>query len=364
MVGPAIAEPASRRPWPGPGAILAPEVAASRCVHSHLEQASCRACVDACPRGAFVLDDERLGVDTGRCDACGVCIPACPQGAVLGTFGPVTYRVGGEPVTVTAFAACAPALGPIGEPGVLPCLHALGLRELLALRCDGVTQLIVSRGDCGRCPRGSATPIDTHLDAARRILASRGVIGLATVCLDPVAWLRAREAAARQPRPGLNRRAFFCHAVGTVVEQVRSRADGEAGSHQVVAGSAPGRWFPTTGPGQLVPFAPEINPARCTGCDTCARLCPEGAIRVEPDAYRLDPDACTGCGVCVDLCTQGAVTVRPLAVPVRTLIPLHCGRCRACGAPFHTPSQDRTGAALCPVCALTQHHRRLFQVLD
>jgi ferredoxin len=359
-----MAEPASRRTWLGPGASLAPEVVADRCVHSHLEQASCRACVDACPRGAFILDDECLGVDTGRCDACGVCIPACPQGAVLGTFGPVTYRIGSEPGTFTAFAACAPALGPIGEPGVVPCLHALGLRELLALRCDGVTRLIVSRGECGRCPRGSATPIDTYLEAARRILAARGVMVLATVSLDPVAWRRAREAAARQPRPGLDRRAFFRHAVDAVVEQVMSRADGEVGSHLAVAGRAPGRWFPTTGPGQLVPFAPEIDSARCTGCDACARLCPEGAIRAEPDAYRLDPDACTGCGVCVDLCTQGAVTVRHLAVPVRTLIPLHRGKCRACGTPFHTPSQDRAGADLCPVCALTHHHRRLFQVLD
>lgn len=356
-----MAEPASRRTWPGSGASLAPEVAADRCVHSLLEQASCRACVDACPRGAFVLDDERLGIDTGRCDACGVCIPACPQGAVLGTFGPVTYRVGGEAV---AFAACAPAVPHIGEPGVLPCVHALGLRELLALRHGGVTRLMVSRGGCRTCPRGAATPIDTHLDAAGQILAARGLAPLVTVALDPDAWLRAREAAARQPRPGLDRRAFFRQAVDAVVEQVLRRADGEGGLDQAVAGSAPGRWFPTTGPGQLVPFAPEIDPARCTGCDACARLCPEGAIRAEPDAYRLDPDACTGCGVCVDLCTQGAVTVRPLAVPSRTLIPLRRGRCRACGGPFHTPSQDLAGAGLCPVCALTHHHRRLFQVMD
>jgi len=149
---------------------LRPEVIAERCVHSHLEQATCRACVDACPRGAFVLDDERLGIDTDRCDACGLCAPACPQGAVLDAFAPVTYRVGGEPV---AFAACERALPVIGEPGIMPCLHALGLRHLLALRRDGVARLVFGRADCRSCPRGRVTPIDTHLDAARQILEGR-----------------------------------------------------------------------------------------------------------------------------------------------------------------------------------------------
>jgi Pyruvate/2-oxoacid:ferredoxin oxidoreductase delta subunit len=268
----------------------------------------------------------------------------------------VTYRVGGEPV---AFAACALALPRIGEPGVLPCLHALGMRELLALRRAGVTRLVASRGDCRTCPRGSAIPIDAHLDAARQILVARGLAPLVTLALDPAAWLRARDAAARQPRPNLDRRAFFRHAMDAAVEVVR-RADGDV----AVDVTAPGRYFPTTGPGQWVPFVPEIDATRCTGCDACARLCPEGAIRADPDAYRLDPDACTGCRVCLDLCTQGAMTVRALAVPLRTEIPLYRGRCRACGAPFHSPKTGGAAAGLCPVCNLTNRHRRLFQVLD
>jgi len=354
-----VGEPGLRRfgLGPEPGEVLRPEVIAERCVHSHLEQATCRACVDACPRGAFVLDDERLGIDTDRCDACGLCAPACPQGAVLDAFAPVTYRVGGEPV---AFAACERALPVIGEPGIMPCLHALGLRHLLALRRDGVARLVFSRADCRSCPRGRATPIDTHLDAARQILEGRGLAPMLTVFLSPEHWSRAQGAAARQPKPGLDRRAFFRQAIGSAVDQVVRRMEGEMAQR----GIPPGRYFPTTAPGQVVPFAPTIDVERCTGCDACARLCPEGAIRVDADTYRLDADACTGCRVCVDVCAQRAVTIEGLAVPTQTEVSLHRRRCRACGVSFHTPKPDGAGASVCPVCTVTSHHRRLFQVLD
>lgn len=346
---------------PDPGEVLAPEVAADRCVHSHLEQASCRACVDACPRGAFVLDDERLGIATARCDACGLCVPACPQGAVRSAFLPVTYQVDGISV---AFAACQVARSGIDEPGVLPCLHALGLRQLLALRYAGATRLALALGDCRTCPRGAVTPIDTHLDAARQILESRGLAPLTPVFVDAEAWARAREAAAHQPSQGLDRRAFFRRARDVAVEQVVRRSDENPQPGDAAASTGPGRWFPTTAPGQLVPFVPDIDPRLCSGCDACARLCPEGAIQVEANAYRLEPDTCTGCLICVDVCTEDAVRVSVLSVPSCTEVLLHPGRCAACGVLFHSPRLDASATGLCPICAVTGHHRRLFQVLS
>ncbi len=350
-----------------PGAVLPPEVVASLCVHSHMEQARCRACVDACPRGAFLLDDEQLGIDTECCDGCGLCAPACPQGAIVDRFGAARYQVGGDAV---AYAACQQAPAQIGDPGVLPCLHALGLRELLALRADGVTRLVLSRGDCDTCPRGGGVRIDTHLESVRRILDSRGLPSFQVLALGAEPWRRAQAAAARQPRPALDRRAFFRQAIGAAVDEVTRRADpGSEGDDPRPA--LPGQYFPAKTAKDLVPFVPVLDPKRCTGCDACARLCPTAAIRlVSRDAavkggspaYRLEPDACTGCGICVDVCDRGAVQVLSLVVPVQWVLPLHAQRCRACGAPFHTPAQGE--AALCPICSVTHHHRQLFQVLD
>ena len=59
-----------------------PEVVAGRCVHTILEGASCKAYVDVCPRQAWVLDEEQLGIDVDRCNGCGLCAAACPQDAI------------------------------------------------------------------------------------------------------------------------------------------------------------------------------------------------------------------------------------------------------------------------------------------
>ncbi|MDD5711950.1 MAG: glycyl-radical enzyme activating protein [Smithellaceae bacterium] len=41
----------------------------------------CGSCVAACPRGAVVLQEEKLEIDREMCDSCGECIAACPKGA-------------------------------------------------------------------------------------------------------------------------------------------------------------------------------------------------------------------------------------------------------------------------------------------
>ena len=64
-------------------ALVLPEILAERCVHSRLETASCQACVDSCPQGAWVLDDASLGINTETCDGCGLCAAACPQAAIV-----------------------------------------------------------------------------------------------------------------------------------------------------------------------------------------------------------------------------------------------------------------------------------------
>jgi len=57
---------------------------------------------------------------------------------------------------------------------------------------------------------------------------------------------------------------------------------------------------------------------RCTGCGTCAKTCPQGAIEIvtstnpaenkyEVEMYRVDTGYCIQCGLCVEACPYDAL---------------------------------------------------------
>lgn len=57
---------------------------------------------------------------------------------------------------------------------------------------------------------------------------------------------------------------------------------------------------------------------KCTGCATCAKTCPQGAIQIitsadrktdkyEVERYRIDTGYCIQCGLCVESCPYGAL---------------------------------------------------------
>ncbi len=46
----------------------------------------------------------------------------------------------------------------------------------------------------------------------------------------------------------------------------------------------------------------------CTGCGSCADVCPANAITVEGTA-KVNADECLECGACVDACPVNAITL-------------------------------------------------------
>lgn len=356
----------------GPGNLLdaaavvwrLPDVAADRCVYSHLETASCRRCLSACPRDAWVLDDDMLGIDTEACDGCALCVPACPQGAVLSEAAPEIRRTREGDDTV--FASCEQALTS-DVAGRMPCVHAIGLHVLVRLYRRGVKAICVSRGDCGSCARGSAETLDARLAAFNRLLRGRALAPVRLVSVSVDQWEALRRTSADATCPATTRRAFLSAAIGRTVDRVVHRV-----LPQAVRGpkaeelTSPGLVLPRTGGHQPAFYAPAIDPLCCNGCDACVRLCPNGALAIADggDAYRIDADACTGCGICVDACDRGAASFEAWAVPPANALELTRRRCAGCGAEFHWPAARGTPGVLCRICEATGSHRKLFQVMD
>ena len=52
------------------------------------------------------------------------------------------------------------------------------------------------------------------------------------------------------------------------------------------------------------PIIPKFDYDKCTGCGTCAKLCPYFAIEMKDGLPDLDDEHCAGCSWCMGYCPQ------------------------------------------------------------
>ena len=60
---------------------------------------------------------------------------------------------------------------------------------------------------------------------------------------------------------------------------------------------------------------------KCTGCLTCARVCPTGAQQNHGAIHRFDRSLCIACGKCVEVCPADALQLFGKTVTVEELLP-------------------------------------------
>lgn len=337
-----------------------PEIDGDKCVHGLCATASCTACVTACPRRAFSMTDDALTFEAALCDGCGLCRPACPESAI--TFEGVSFDPYLDQDNATALYACDQSLAGRGT-GVVPCLHAIGERDLEEAADAGIKDIVTARGSCAACPR--ATPRTFELALARLNLRrlSRRRSPLAHRDVPPAAWSRARQQASERGNDiDQSRRGWLGITLKSMPASVPAVA------HAGAAGGADA----------LFRFVPHLDQSRCDGCDACTRICPHGVISLKSDAsgqgYSIDAEACTGCHLCADVCEPNAITLLEMAQAAVTHVALASAKCSKCGAPFHRPSAgvlapsaghgQRKNTEICRICQKKNHAGLLFQVRE
>ncbi|NJO15967.1 MAG: 4Fe-4S binding protein [Thioploca sp.] len=338
-----------------------PTIRSERCVHAHIETASCRACVESCPQQAWHLDDNSLGIDIEACDGCGLCAPVCPQGAILHAHEPLLRQLN---QTVVALAACEHTQ--LNGEGIMPCLHALGLHDLLKLYRQGVRGLMTSMGDCTPCSRQvNRTHLAEALTTVNAALTQRHYPTFTYQELPAEAWQTQRQQLTPPlSQQQLSRRHFLRRGLQNAVQEtLRWQGLLPQDSEKFLP---PGTLLPKTPEPANLPYVPQIDSSRCDGCDACFNVCPHEVLFLDIDnpQYVIVAEQCTGCQICVDVCKPQAIHIEQWIIPPVTHLPLHYQQCRRCGVPFHRPIDYVANQNLCHICNQVNHHRNLFQVIS
>lgn len=342
----------------GEEAPVLPALDGARCVHATIETAACRACVEACPRGAWCLGDAALEFDVSQCDGCGLCVSACPGQAINLPLALAIQPLAGSQAVLAACKHASAEVSSHAGPGRVPCLHAIGLGDLLRAYRAGHQVWLLAHGDCAACPRGQGETLFArvaHLNTALRQRGRRPILTREVSAASWAALVMDPEATGAQAR-----RAFL----RSLTRRPATLLTGAATVEESGQCEAPGEYLPD-GEDALMPWVVHLDAERCVGCHACARVCPRGAIEhdVAASVYRLRHRACTGCGLCRDVCAHRAVSLCAWAEPAQWHLPMVERRCARCGVAHTVPVAAAGKHEQCWVCAAKQQPSRLYQVM-
>ncbi|MEW8683632.1 MAG: 4Fe-4S binding protein [Candidatus Thiodiazotropha endolucinida] len=341
-----------------------PDVVSERCVHEIVEMASCSSCVDVCPQHAWSLDDEALRLDTALCDGCGLCMPACPEGAVS-----IRHQIliGDWEQRKIVLCACDKA-GITHKDGTIPCIHIVGIKDILKLYRKGYSEWFVATGRCTECMRNRGVKFSERVEQINSALSVNTITPISYRRLSSSEWqhissLLVEDHAASR----FSRRGFLQGMIEgglRPISVIFNLYEGETDEYTTL-----GELIPAKGESSVWPYAPQIDAVQCNGCDACARLCPHGAIDLNDTGermyYSVEPQLCSGCGICVDICNAQAISVNEWSRLKHRDVALERMKCSCCGNQVHVPTESRVRSQQhCRICAQVNHHKNLYQIVE
>ena len=325
-----------------------------RCINRKQRRVVCTRCSELCPTGVFSLKGGAK-LDWSRCVDCGICTANCPTRCF--TFSATARKRFSEEIDFgkTTVFACrreeARADVRVRCLGALPweLLAVCALRGKIALRTDA----------CASCPETDwQACLEENLEALRAFLgeaeADRVLILHGEEETEPEALEQENPGEKRLTRRGLfsgMKRTAAKNAMQAVAERLPffeeseedfgmqyrrmlaaevqrlekeqtaavSQPDRRGSGTEQSNGKNPERRFTVT--------LPRFN-IHCTACGICEKICPQKAIRIQPEENGnslifVTPWKCSACTLCVSLCLKGGIAeLHPVAVPRLTELAL------------------------------------------
>lgn len=368
-----------------------------RCLVERDLNATCSACVSACPIDAIALGSSREAADAAisygsvtkeglagphineeLCRLCGRCITACPTGALLpltpyddnallravaragaaaganagasaetatgaaaGTPSAHEDAGEGEPVVLAAGFACERAIESMRLDAertvVLPCLGWLDEALLVHMACSGARRIVVLATLCPTCEVMAAVEgLEATVKNAQNILATWGLAAEVELVTSNTSEIDVAVSSDTSAVGEVTRRGLLSQAGASLLEAASEAA---AAQMRSLVGAK----------NHTADTTPELDRRRWQLLDDlhAAGLPGQGAAIVPRSLaprVDIDVDRCSGCALCAQFCPTNALHKVGKVSGGKTLLEFDAALCRDCGVCTET---CRYGALSC-----------------
>lgn len=315
---------------------VVPKANVAMCVRCLDPDASCDLCEQVCPTDAIEFTDDGDVEITSDCRKCGLCVSVCPTDALTSTL--YSPRVAYDKICKAAeanemvYVTCTRALkhAPADAMIVLPCVGAISAETWYAILCEyGNVGVFLPPHICDKCrtrggedfyteqigcgeswsgetvdletkERNLVLEVDHQIERKQFVSNTAKSLGMTAAKVNP---LTAKLARASQK---LAEHTKQITSLQKTLDKMCGGKNSEAKARVLV----PRRQLllvalanhPETAENILFDL-PQMTEA-CTGCGTCADICPTRAIDIVDGRATVVSSHCVTCSLCADVCPE------------------------------------------------------------